>query len=422
VGVGAAVRHHARSLTLAGVLAVLAGTAYLIHRWYELRNHFFDLMVYQQAMRWWDDGNFLYDFWLPDGTQGRLEFTYPPFAAFLLRPLAWLDERQAIWLFSAIGVAALAVSIWWLVRPLADRYSWPTWFTFGVAFVLASGLEPIRHTFDFGQINFVLWLLVLLDLLVLLPRGSRLLGVGIGVATAIKLVPGIFILYLLVSRRWRAAGVAAGTAALVTAMAALFAPRESWVFWTDRLPHGAGVGQVQYTFNQSLLGVLARLAAPDDPNHAVWLLLALPVFGFGLWRAGRAARAGDEVTGLTLAGLVGCLVSPVTWGHHIFWFVPALVVLVDGALRARARGPSGVVGPVRSAAGLVAYALLIYATVTVSVLSLWSFTWHEPGGVVGFVASNWFVWLMLSLLVLLPVRTEATTRARRAGAQVAAPT
>lgn len=398
--VAATPRSRTRDLALLGILAALTGAAYLIHRWYELRNHFFDLRVYREAMLFWDDGHFLYDFWLPDATQGRLEFTYPPFAAYLLRPLAWLTERQAVLVFSTISVAALGVSIWLLVRPLADRYGWPRWFTFGVAVVLASGLEPIRHTFDFGQVNFIVWGLVLVDLLVLLPRGSRLSGTAIGVATAIKLVPGIFILYLLATRRWRAAAVAGGTAALVTAVAAALAPRESWVFWTDRLPHGAGVGNVAYTFNQSLLGLLARAAAPDRPSQIVWLLLAVPTLGYGLWRAGRAAAAGDEVAGLTLAGLTGSLVSPVTWGHHIFWFVPALVLLTDTAL--------GTSRPTQRAVTF-GYAAAVYTTVTVSVLSVWEFTWGRPGGVLAFLLSNWFVWLMVSLLLALPIRTASTS-------------
>ena len=47
------------------------------HAWYRLRNHFFDLMIYRDAMRWWADGHPLYDYAQPDATQGQLEFTYP---------------------------------------------------------------------------------------------------------------------------------------------------------------------------------------------------------------------------------------------------------------------------------------------------------------------------------------------------------
>jgi alpha-1,2-mannosyltransferase len=127
------------------------------------------------------------------------------------------------------------------------------------------------------------------------------------------------------------------------------------------------------------------------------------VLGYGMWRAGRAAAAGDEVAGLTLAGCVGSLVSPLTWSHHIISYVPALVILVDSALP-----PQGVSGPVLSGLhgrrGMLAFAAVIYATVTFSVLSLWEFNLHEPHGIVGFIIGNWFMWLLLALLALLPIR------------------
>jgi len=264
-------------------------------------------------------------------------------------------------------------------------------------------LEPIREAYTFGQINFVLWALILLDLLVLLPRGSRFVGVGIGLATAIKLVPAIFIVYLLVTRRWRAAAVAAGTAVAVTLLAWAVAPRESWVFFSDRLLHAEGIGRVSYEFNQSLMGLLARFASPAEPSQLGWLMLAPPVLVYGLWRAGRAAAAGDEVAGLTLVGLAGSLASPVTWAHHIFWVVPALLVLVDAALR-----PADATDALRRRAGLVSLAAVTYLTVTFSVVALWAFKFDKPGGVVGVVMSNWYIWIMVALLVALPIRRGAT--------------
>jgi alpha-1,2-mannosyltransferase len=368
------------------IVAVVTVVVAAAHVWYGNRHQFFDLLVYRDAMRWWDAGNPLYTFARPDDTQVRLAFTYPPFAAYLLRPLAWLTPAQAIWAYSVTAVVAFAASIWWLVRPLAGRHG-PAWFVFAMGFVLSTTLEPIREAFTFGQINIVLWALLLLDLLVLLPRGHRLAGVGIGLATAIKLVPGIFIVYLLVTRRWLAAAVAAGTTLLATGVAAAAAPRESWTFFTERMLAGEGVGQLHYVFNQSVLGTLARLAYPGRPAPVVWIVLVLAVLGYGFWRAARLAGRGDEVAAIAVVGIVGSLVSPVTWVHHIFWFVPALVVLVDSGRR-----------------GLLAFAGVVYLTVTVSVLSLYEFTLDRPGGVVGFVLSNWFVWLMLALLVVLPAR------------------
>ena len=39
----------------------------------------------------------------------------------------------------------------------------------------------------------------------------------------------------------------------------------------------------------------------------------------GVVRARRAVRVGDQVMALTLIGIVGLLVSPVSWIHHAIW-------------------------------------------------------------------------------------------------------
>lgn len=375
------------------IVGALAVVAFAGHSWYGLRNHFFDLMIYRDAMRWWADGHALYDYAKPDATQGQLGFTYPPAGAILLRPLAWLTETQATVLFVTLAVAALAASVWWLLGPIAARHHWVRWFALAVSCILATGLEPIRLGFDFGQINFVLWALIVFDLAVLAPRGSRFLGVGIGLATAIKLVPGIFILYLLVTRRFRAFFVAIGVTLLATLLSAAVAPEASRTFWTEKLLHSDGVGQLDYVMNQSLNGLLARLSG-GQPSTVVWLLLALPVLGYGLYRARQAFLAGDETAGLALTGFTGSLVSPVTWVHHIFWFVPALLVLVDAYLVTRRRAYLWI-------------AIATYATVTFSVLQWYEFTLLRPGGPVGFVLGNWLILVMLALLVLLPIRPAA---------------
>jgi alpha-1,2-mannosyltransferase len=385
------------------LLAVVTTVVVIGQIWYGNRHHFFDLGIYYQAMRWWNAGNPLYEFSTPDATMGSLGFTYPPFGALVLRPIAWFSLPAVNVGFSAISVILFAVVLWWLIRPVAERHGWPRWLAFGLAFVLGTGLETIRDAFTLGQINFLLWALVGFDLLVLLPRRSRLAGVGIGLATAIKLFPGIFILYLLVCRRWRAAAVACGTAAAATLIGFLVDAHDSWVYFTQQMLGAQGMGQIRYAYNQSLMGVLARIGHTDHPATVLWLAVVIPALGYGLWRAGRAAGVGDEVAGMTLAGLVGSLVSPLTWSHHVFWFVPALVILVDSALP-----PVGVSGPVingmRDRRGMLALAAAIYVTVTFSLLSLWEFNLHAVGGVVGLVLGNWFVWLMIALLPLLPIR------------------
>jgi alpha-1,2-mannosyltransferase len=391
----------------AGVLAAVAVAVVAGQVWYGNRHGFYDLKIYASAMRWWTDGHPLYEYTKPDATQGQLGFTYPPFAAVLFSPLALLPTGVFVWLYAILATAALVALTRWLLVPEARRHGQPVWFVVTTGFLLITALEPIREAFTFGQINFLLWLLVLLDLLVLAPRGSRFTGVGVGLATAIKLVPGVFILYLLATRRWRAAAVSVGTFLAATLLAAAIAPKDSWTFWSDKVIHGEGVGQLTYIFNQSIMGVLARAAAPGQPSTALWAALAVAIVGYGLWRAARAAYAGDEVAGLTLTGIAGSLASPVTWVHHLFWFVPALVVLVDAALRRR-HEPDAVLSGVRPIGALWTVATIVYATVTFSVVSIYAFNMGEPGGFLRWSLGNWDVLLMLVLLPVLPIRRSAS--------------
>lgn len=385
-------------------LAAAVGALIFVLVHVRLENRFFDLMVYRSAVRWWVDGNPLYDYSQPDPYQEELGFTYPPVGAFLLRPLAYVPTSVAIAGHVVVSIACTAAAVWWLTRGVAQRHGWSRPFLFAVALPVTAGLGAVWIGFDFGQINPLLWALVVFDLAVLAPRGSRFLGVGIGLATAIKLVPGLFIVYLLVSRRYRGAAVAAGTAALATLLAHAAAPRDSLHYWTTTVWGGDGVGFLWFFTNQSISGVLARLYQPDPYPTLLWLGLCLPVLVYGLWRARRAAAHGDELVGMALTGFVASLISPVTWVHHIFWWVPALLAIVDTAFARITPTPAesrdSVVSGLRNPWALAFVALLTYPIVAISAAA-------NPGaGFVSLILTNWLVWLMLLLIVTLPIDAE----------------
>jgi alpha-1,2-mannosyltransferase len=369
---------------------VTGASAWLFWHFYNRGHRFFDLKIYMQAVRWWAHGNDLYSYAQPDFLQGKLYFTYPPFGALVLFPFGFLPLGATEVLFTLGTIAAVIVTTIWIFRALSLPLQW-VWYA--VPLVLAT--EPLRETIPLGQINMLLVVLVLLDLLVLGPRQSRWMGVGIGLATAIKLTPGIFILYLLLTRQWRAAATASATAAGVTLVTAAIAPRASWDFWTHALWDTARVGRTDITGNQSLLGMLHRLVAPGEPSRALWLVLALVVLGIGLWRAVLAHRAGNEVAALALTGLTGGLLSPITWPHHLYWIVPALAV----CLAARrwwllfAGYLVGVIGVV----SLVDYGTSVQPTATVK----------------DFLARNAFVLLSAIFILFTPIQRVVRSGAFR---------
>src|SRR5438477_9139075 len=299
----------ARVAIVAAVVLVVG----VAHWWYGNRHDYYDLRIYDEAMRWWAAGRPLYDFSHPDPVQGPLGFTYPPFAALLMYPMAWVPVGVVIVVVLLANLAALVVTTVWLVVPLADRHGWPRWFVIGLALPLVTTLEPIRETITFGQINLLLAVLVVGDLLFLVPKQSRWAGVGVGLATAIKLTPAIFIVYLLAARRWRAAITATVTAAAATLLALAVAPGESWRYWTFTVWDANKVGHLDRIPNQALWGTLMRLHLS---SRWLWLVLVAAVAVYGLWRAARAARGGGEATRGPPAGVGGPLVSPGLWQHH----------------------------------------------------------------------------------------------------------
>ncbi len=184
------------------VLGLAALVAWFLS-WAAIRHGFFDLQIYYGALRHWayGDGE-LYDWLRGNTTYG---FTYPPFAALVMLPMAPLPWHAAIVVSVAAAVVTSGLLIWWLLDPVSRRQGWTRWYAFALVCCLAAAFEPMRETVNFGQVNTLLLFLVAVDLLFLVSRGSRWAGVGIGLATSIKLTPGIFIVYLLVTRRWRAA-------------------------------------------------------------------------------------------------------------------------------------------------------------------------------------------------------------------------
>ena len=369
-----------RRIAVVAALAVAAAAFAVV---FSARHGFFDLRVYRGAVEYWArDGGMLYDYVNPNTRYG---FTYPTFAGLVMLPMAYLPW----WLVMAVSVAATVVVtvvlVWRLVAPLARRQGWLVWFAVAVALCLLIAFEPMRETVTFGQVNMLLLGLVAADLLWGLPNGRAWAGVGIGLATAVKLTPGVFIVYRLVTRRFRAAFVAMGTAAAATLLTAAVAPAASREFWTDALWDTDRVGNLAFVSNQSLRGLVARLDAPSW----LWLLLVLAVVAFWAWRV----RGASYASGLALTGVLGCLVSPVTWVHHLVWLIPALILLVDAAVRTRRLAP------------------LLLAAVAYGVLcsrAVWLWFDGRIHGFDGFLGSNAYVLTSLALLVFLPVvRTSA---------------
>jgi alpha-1,2-mannosyltransferase len=312
-----------------------------------------------------------------------LPFVYPPFAALVFVPLTLLPLQVLKLVWAAAGVALVA----FVVRRSAATLGWAPGravTTLLVAVLLA--LDPIRTTFYLGQINVVLLALVLADLTG--RPESRWRGVGIGLAAALKLTPLLFVAYLLLTDRRRAAATGGATFAAAVGLGFLLDPADSAVYWLHGTFAAADrISPIASTSNHSLAGLLARLNAPGRVGLAAAGVLAI----VGLAVAVHAHRRGQELLGSTVCGLLAAAAAPFAWSHHFVWFGPLVVLLAHrvaaGERRAGAalaaivavtfawitRRPGPGVGPIPST-GLISLLPDAYlaATVVVVVAAWWS--------------------------------------------------
>jgi alpha-1,2-mannosyltransferase len=294
-----------------------------------------DLGIYRQAALAFLAGRQVYDLQFTLG----LPFTYPPVTLPLLTPLAAFDTATAMHILMALTIAATFLTLWCSTslmgyRGAAGRLGMTCAMT-----GLALWLEPLNTNLYLGQVNALLMLLVVADLA--LPGRNRLKGAGIGIAAAIKLVPGIFVVYLLLTRRLRAALVATSAFTITTLIGWLIAPSQSNAFWLhalflDSSRVSAATGPA-FVGNQSLRGVLLRTFGETAGPPVFWLLSVVVVSVSGLALAVLAHRRGEEAIAVVTVAFTALLVSPVSWSHHWVWVPVLLLLMADVILRMHGR-------------------------------------------------------------------------------------
>jgi len=303
------------------------------------RLRYFDLRVYLGAAERVLNGRPLYG----HPIALHLGFTYPPVTALALLPLTLASITVDSWVLTAINIVLLVCTLRWTVslwrasnlstgrRLLTSLNDWT--IAAGAA-ALALWFEPVTTTLGYGQVDLIITALVVLDL----SRSdtARTKGAAIGIAAGLKLTPLIFIPYLLLSGRRRAAGWAVGSFLGTIVVSSITVGADAFHYWTKVIFDTRVVGSIADASNQSLQGVTARLSGSSSPDSLELVLVALVASGTVLLAA-RASRRGDDATGFWLCAMASLLASPISWTHHWAMAVPALLLLVLSASQERSR-------------------------------------------------------------------------------------
>jgi alpha-1,2-mannosyltransferase len=273
-----------------------------------------------------------------------LKFTYTPFAAIFFAAISYIPWSILPRLSQVANLLLLVAAAWLTAgvlgnHPVGRRPPVPPagnhrggrgleWRTRLGAALLGSAAalltEPVFRTMYLGQVNLLLMALVIGDLAQ--PDSRRLKGAAVGIAAGIKLVPLVFIPYLLLTRRFRAAETATYTFVATVVLGFLVVPRDSSDWWLHGLFFDdSRTGFVGWGGNQSLRAILTRFAGSIKGADAAWVVAALLAAVIGLTSAALLDRAGHAMLAILATALVGLLDSPISWDHHWVWVVPGMM-------------------------------------------------------------------------------------------------
>jgi len=266
-------------------------------------------------------------------TDTPFPYIYPLTLAFSLGPVALLPARAAEVLWFAANLAAAVWAVWLLVDLNAGRLGirrvGPLTAPLVLLFLLL--LAPIQNNLLNGQVNPLILLLCVLFLRFHLRGAAAAAGAFLGLAAAIKLVPLVFLLFLLVRRDFRGVGWAAGWTVffLVLPLAAAGGHLLPWYrsyLHTFLLERATGTGAVYFTPAGYLTDLVPALAGRlwVSALSAFTVVLALLLVDRDV------ARPSVGAWNFNLYLLAILLLSPMSERHHLLFLVPPAVLATLG--------------------------------------------------------------------------------------------
>lgn len=285
--------------------------------------------------------------WLPGLLEPVPPFIYTPAALLLFGPLQWLEPLAASRLMVGLSILAAAVMALFLVRTLdlgsSRRVAWACGL-YALVFV------PLYETIGLGQVNLLLALLLLGTWHVYRNNRAPVAG-GLAAALVVFLKLHLGILLLPAFLRRRVSLLVASAVSLVAGigLSAAVLPSNIWGEWIHHVVRASsivrlppGVPPIEVTRNLSIAGMTARVLAPRQYAPLVdvppWMISTVPSLLCGLvlawtavvlWRSSRVAHTPERADAeICLAIATAFEVSPLSWGHHLVFLLPVLLLLL----------------------------------------------------------------------------------------------
>jgi len=250
-----------------------------------------------------------------------LPFTYPPFAALVFLPFAFIPLKVGM----AIMVLITTAAAWWLSsimysyanannRPLPLQDKLGRYGTIAALTIVVMLCGPWRRTFDLMQINPIIMVLILADFLRPATRVPR--GVLIGIAGGLKLTPLVFGLILLVRRDWKGIAALGATFLATIAVGFILLPNEAPQFWFSAISDPSRVGDINFVDNISIQGWLMHFGLKGTALKLGFYALAALSIALVAVLLYQLERRGKTLAQVAVTGTLMVALSPISWSHH----------------------------------------------------------------------------------------------------------
>lgn len=310
----------------------------------------FDFLAYHQAAVRLLNGQPLYDMSFTE-TGGFGLFYYPPtFAPFLL-PFGTLDGGAATWLWIAISVVVFLIGV--AALPTSRTVRW--WIVF-----LAGWSFPFVYAVKLGQVGPILF--------GLLALGWRWfdrpawLGVTGALGAAIKIQPGLVLVWAILTGRWRAAVIGAVTLLVLAAGATLLAGVGAWSDFLRLLRTVSDPITTEHNFTPGAVAFQLGMSA----DAAALLQLASTIAVVAILIA--SVRLATDEASYLMTVVASQLVSPILWDHYAMLLLLPVAFLLSAGRWWAAVIPLATAWPLIGLTPPLTYPVVFWATLVVTFL------------------------------------------------------
>jgi hypothetical protein len=245
---------------------VLAGFFYLTVR--QVRDASMDFLSYYVGASAVQQGKPIYTLETHDSVSASIgirqvgRYLYPPTFAILIQPFLLMSPYVASLFWFFVNVGLLLIGVGFLLRQgnLQDH-------RMRVALLLLPVLfTPVLMTLYLGQVNILIFMLIVLVWLTFVDGRRYSSGVLLALAAWIKIWPIILIAYFVWKREWKVvSGALVGLLLIGAVTFALAGNGQTISFFTDKLPEiSQGTEPGIDHLNQSIPGVFAKTFAPSS--------------------------------------------------------------------------------------------------------------------------------------------------------------